>query len=122
MEVKLIEVRDRATFIPAMAIRLGSASYSCEATLREGYLFARAGYGPNRVSHMEYVFMVQLAGGTGMGTSDPYDWESQTMQVVHSWLINQKNWENFLSGDVIDVEFITGVTSQPKVSERNDGG
>lgn len=39
MESKIIEIRDSGTFIPALAVRLGSSDE------RERYLLARSGFG-----------------------------------------------------------------------------
>lgn len=110
MEVKLFEIRDAGTFIPAIAIRLRSNTES------ERYLLSRAGFGTNRSMHTDYILLHRLIGG--QMTYDPHGWEggATTMPYAHQYIIEQ--WDNLRSGDVVDVEYITGQTTEPKVSER----
>lgn len=112
MEVKLFEIRDRATFLPAMAIRL------CSRTESERYLLSRAGYGSTNQSHGEYILMAQIDGGRGEISSDTYSWgkNPRTYHVAHTHI--KENWDNLCSGDVIDVEFVLGETQTCKTSER----
>lgn len=49
-------------------------------------------------------------------TSDAYEWNSRTMQVAHDYVWN--NFDSLCDGDVVDVEFILGITKTAKVSER----
>jgi hypothetical protein len=98
-ESKTIEIRDRLTFIPALAMRVCGAN---------GYLFARGGYG------QEYcVILMRLSDCEAH--YDPYDWEDRTHRVAHEWI--EKNWQAIKDRDVADVEFILGETKKPKVSE-----
>lgn len=114
MEVKLIEIRDSATFIPAMAIRL-----SARASDPEMYLFRRAGYSLEQLSllpdYEPYVILLKLDGVEA--NYDPYSWNrGRTMSLAHSYIIH--HWSKIQSGDVVDVQFILGETQEPKVSER----
>lgn len=110
MICKTVEIRDVATFIPALAIRLVPA---CE---RDRYLLGRAGYTPDPRRQAEYVILTRIAGGTGEATSDPYEWNSSTMREAHAWLI--EHFDEIESGVVVDVEFITGKRATPKRSEQ----
>lgn len=103
MEQKLIEVRDRGTFIPILATRLS----------REHYLVRRAGY---RDGH---VIVQRL--DTGKGENDPYDWlgGGRTLQCAHNIL--QENWHRYETGDVLDVEYELGETRVKKESEQCHG-
>jgi len=47
---------------------------------------------------------------------DPYDWICNTWRVAHSYI--EEHWEELKSGDVVDVEFIMGLRSEAKKSER----
>lgn len=108
MEVKTIEIRDSATFIPAIAIRLESRS------LPELWLLSRAGFGSNPITN--YILLIHLE---GMRIQyDPYEWQggSRTMPVAHKWL--EENWKDVKSGDVVCVEYILGERSEKKISER----
>jgi hypothetical protein len=81
MIAKTVEIRDRATFIPALAIRLDPV------TEQDRYLLGRAGYGITREKQGEYIVLLRLAGGTGQATCDPYDWDTRTMLGAHRWLL-----------------------------------
>ena len=47
-----------------------------------------------------------------------WDCSSRTMQVAHLYI--EEHFAKLNSGDVVDVEFIMGLTKQPKISERYD--
>jgi hypothetical protein len=102
MIVKVIEIRDRGTFIPAAAIKTVWANEG------QRYLLRRAGW-PN-----DQVILVHLQNCRSAG--DPYDWDDRTMQTAHVWLI--EHFEELSDGAVVDVQFILGETAAPKVSER----
>ncbi len=111
MIAKTFEVRDRATFIPVMAVKLLPA---CE---KDRYLLGRAGYGTASHDQAAYVFLCRIDGGEGKGACDPYDWgqNPRTMHVAHLHL--QKHFDELESGAVICVEHILGERDTPKVSE-----
>ena len=107
MKAKMLEVRDRGTFIPVLAIEMNSAFEG------DRYLLGRAGFDPNG----DLVQLVYLA--SGKSYYDPYDWTgSRTMQVAHQYI--QENFYKLVSGEVICVEYILGERSEPKISERYD--
>ena len=114
MESKLFEIRDRATFIPILAVRLTPASEA------ERYLLARSGYGLDPDYQGAYVILCRIVGGASQAHTTPDAWGrgqgTRTLSTAHHYIIN--NWEELTSGDVVDVEFILGETSEPKVSER----
>lgn len=109
MTVKLFEVRDDGTFIPAIAIKFDNA------TEAERYLIARAGYGTLPGAQTRYVIFGRLHDLELTG--DIYHWvKDRTMHNAHVYV--RDNFDNLESGAVIDVEFILGETDVPKVSER----
>jgi len=111
MNAKLFEIRDRATFIPVLAVKLEPL---CGADM---YLLARSGYGSSAESQSEYVMLIQINGGSGLAKSDPYDWEgSRTYRVAHDYIIT--NFDKLDAGDVVDVENILGEKVRPAVSEQ----
>lgn len=111
MQTKLFEIRDRATFVPMLGIRLGSTNKE------ERFLLSSAGFGSWLCSRGIYILLAQINGGSGKITYDPYEWEgSRTYQVAHDYII--QHWEELESGDVIDVEYILGETKTRKTSER----
>jgi len=104
METKLLEIRDKATFIPALAIQVESS---------DGYLLRRAGFGPNPL-----IILVHLE---GMKCAyDQYDWGNRTMNEAHNYI--QNSWNSLRNGSVVDVQFIIGETDQPKTSEEQTVG
>lgn len=101
-ESKTIEIRDRWTFIPALAMRVCGAN---------GYLFSRGGFG------QEYcVILMRLVDCKAQ--YDPVDWDDRTMRVSHEWIEN--NWDTIKDRDVADVEFILGESSTRKLTEQTE--
>lgn len=103
MQVKCLEVRDRATFIPVMAVSTVPDNEG------QGYLLRRVGFRDLQ------VIMTWLT-GERQATADPYFWNDRTLQVAHSHIL--EHWEDLSDGDVVDVEFILGETTTKKISER----
>jgi hypothetical protein len=99
METRILEVRDHATFIPVLCIRVSGV---------DGYLMRRAGFGE---------FMVEVIHLTSQKCAyDPYDWGNRTMQEAHLYI--SQHWNELSNEDVIDVAFILGETKHKKLSER----
>jgi hypothetical protein len=114
MEVKLFEVRDRMTLIPCIAMRpeiTGEGKGS-----RDVWLLSKAGYGKNPKDNVSYVFFTPL---TGLHEHEIYcdyfTWINPTLRVAHEYI--QRNWLFLTTGDVIDIEFITGQSKTPKLSD-----
>ncbi|SRR5258708_4711943 len=99
MKSKFVEIRDSATFIPALALEISSD---------DGYLARRSGFGSS------CILLIHL--NNNKCTSDCYDWDNRTMQTAHKYL--DDHWSIIKDGDVLDVEFILGETSVAKTSER----
>lgn len=114
MQAKTFEIRDRASFVPVLCVKLEPG---CEA---DRYLFARAGYGRDPENQRTYVMMMGLAGGVERATSDPHEWpgDTRTRPVAHDFIT--KHFDELPSGAVIDVEFILQETTEPKKSEALD--
>lgn len=105
MQAKLFELRDKATFVPVLAVLLRS-DHS-----QEQYLLGRCGY----ARESDLVLLTGLE-GADQCTFDPHDWGgNRTRLVAHTYIA--ANWNELKSGDVIDVEFVLGETSTPKLSE-----
>jgi hypothetical protein len=107
MQIKLFEIRDAHTFIPAVAVQCSTLAGS--VTPEERYLLRRSGYGEDNC-----VLLTRLAGGKS--EYDPYSWGDRTMNAAHLHI--ERNWNRLASGDVVDVEFSLGETKEPKLSER----
>jgi len=105
--VKLLELRDRNTFIPVMAIRLSPRDP------KELWLLARAGYGGTQLAQEQYVFLINLVDGP----YDPFNHGSaRTLRDAHVHL--QEHFDAVPAGSVLDVEFLHGETPAAKSSEQ----
>ena len=106
MQAKALEIRDEATFIPALAVNMNPVNDE------QRYLLRRCGYACDDAPN---VIVTRLS-GDGMASNDPYAWGGRTWPVAHDWIIN--HWDSLKDGDVVDVSFILGETPTKKVSER----
>lgn len=104
-ETKTIEIRDRGTFVPALATRV-----ECEnGQSQDCYLLGRAGH------RRTFIVLTHLQ--TGHSHWDPGCWDqTRTMRQAHRLLL--EIWHKLDSGDVLDVEYLLGETPRPKLSER----
>ena len=119
MNIKLVEIRDSMTCIPAMAVLLRNR------TPAEFFLLRRAGYAAEVIGGQEerigkpwqltpYVILCKLDGVEAH--YDSFDWPNQrTMGTAHRHMI--EHWADVESGAVIDVQYILGETTTPKSSE-----
>jgi len=64
MQTKLLEIRDRATFIPVLAIQC------LPGNEEERYLLSRAGYGVTCAEQERYILLAQIDGSKGKITYD----------------------------------------------------
>ena len=85
----------------------------CEA---DRYLLTRAGYGREAKRQAQYVQICRISGGDGESHCDPMSWSTYTLKNAHQYI--QEYWEKLESGAVIDVQFLQGLSAQPKTSER----
>lgn len=119
MVVKLLEIRDRGTFMPMFAFALRFVDDTSLMGIRERFLLHRAGYGEEQTSpestEQPYIILGKLDGVDA--EYDPFAWGNRRITFLHQYLI--ENWNNIHSGDLIDIEFINGESTQPKVSEFN---
>jgi hypothetical protein len=134
MVTKIIEIHDSGTFIPALAVRLGSPNEA------ERYLLARSGFGRTMEDQSEYIVLCKINGGEPCSAHiDPFAWgqNPRTMFVAHMYLLNRhhefekdKLWcpsnraadkhdgfDALPQGVVVDVEFILGRREAPKTAE-----
>lgn len=127
---KVVEIRDAATYIPALAVQLGSEDE------RERYLLSSAGFGRTAEEQGDYIMLCKVNGGEPCECHiDPFAWgqSPRTMFVAHMYLVNRHrefNSDAFVGppkhggfstlpqGFLVDVENILGISSQPKLSEQ----
>lgn len=106
MQAKALEIRDKATFIPVLAVDMNPNNAS------QRYLLRRCGYPCDGIPN---ILITKLNGDGSRASNDPYCWGGRTWPTAHNYII--ANWQNLRDGDVVDVEFILGETSAPKVGE-----
>lgn len=110
MNVKLFEIRDAGTFIPAMAVELDRANGT-----RDDALLRRAGFGMESGKARLYILLMPLDDGKGHFTYDQYGWGNRTMETAHQYMY--EHWDDLKSGDLVDVQFILHETATKKESE-----
>lgn len=105
MQYKFFEIRDAATFIPALVI------FKEANNEKESYLLRRSGF-LNRC-----MILIKLQ--TGESSYDPHKWTmGRTMTIAHRYIID--HFDSLENGQVIDVEYILGRRDKPKESEQNE--
>jgi hypothetical protein len=105
LDNKVLEIRDSATCIPVLAIRMLAKN-----GIQNYYIHGRMGYPKDGSA----IAVIQL--NDCDGNCDPYAWRGRTMPVAHHFIYD--HFDELSDGDVIDVEFILGETPHRKISER----
>ncbi len=110
MDTKTLEIRDVATLIPVLAIRMVADNEAAG-----WYIHERCGH-PREGGSIVVMVLSNMA-----ATNDPYEWVllkygSRTMPVAHQFIIQK--FDELVDGDVVDVEFLLREVEIPKVSER----
>lgn len=105
METKILEIRDRATYLPVMATKMISD------IPKERYHLRRTGYGED----FPLITITMLNGC--ISQYDAYKWSdnSRTLHEAHKYI--QEKYDELKTGDVVDVEFILGESKNKKKSE-----
>lgn len=103
MTLKFLEIRDRGTTIPALAIQLCGS---------DSPVARHAGFGETPLVLLTNLSKVSCE-------YDPWSWDQRfgrTMHHAHVWL--EEHFAELPSvGGVVDVEFILGERDTPKVAE-----
>lgn len=116
LEVKLIELRDKGTFIPLLCVRLWRERAGDPRAIglcsppESHWLIGAAGYGP------EPLVMITHLNGGHKAEYDPYAWGGRTYPVAHLYI--QDHWDNIPDGGIVDVRVILGETTEMPESER----
>ena len=106
LTMKFIEIRDRATCIPALAIRMRS-----DDPIANHFLW-RSGY-PRGDSTVTTIVLMRL--DDQKATADPYDWDGRTMRYAHADI--QANFDELRTGQVVDVRVVLGEATEPARAE-----
>lgn len=112
MQTKLIEIRDEATCVAALAIK--TVPHENEA---ETWLWHRFGYA-GHWDRGEGIILARIDGSANHELIyDAGDWsDSPTMRAAHEWL--EKNFSEIENGAVVDVRYILGKAPAPCASDR----
>lgn len=103
MKSKMLEIRDRGTQIPVLAIKTEPE------TREESKFFHVGGYGE------ETVILLKVDPELD-ANYDAYKWRnSRTMRTAHNYI--QSNYDKLDNYSVVDVEYILGETDVSKASE-----
>jgi hypothetical protein len=106
LQTKILEVRDIATHIPVLAVRM-----LAQNDIQAWYIHGRCGY-PKDGSCIAMMNLNDCA----PGNVDPYAWGDRTYATAHHYIY--EHFGELKNGDVVDVEFILGEKPTKKVSER----
>lgn len=110
VNAKFLEIRDRATCIPVLAIKT-SPKLSDQPTVDdviESKYFRRAGYDEFT------IILIKLS--TAESHYDCYEWSSQyTLGTAHKYI--RDNYDSLENLQVIDCEVIRGEKKKPSESE-----
>jgi hypothetical protein len=109
METKLFEVRAPATCIPVMAIKLGAVNEA------EAWLLGKSGFGRDQIEWNRYYFVFPIEFDS-VSVCDPSKQKIDELRVAHQYI--NEHFDELESGAVIDTDFITGRTTEPKKSDR----
>lgn len=113
MICKTIEIRDKGTFVPALAVKLTPSNE------QDRYLLARCGFGLKPEEQSSFVLLMGLQSHPERVTYDPFDWgNNRSRLLAHNWLL--EHFDEIESGAVVDVEYILGESNAPKASEATE--
>lgn len=116
METKFFEIRDRGTFIGVVAQSFDLREIpKPDENIAERFILKRGGFGGSR-----FVILTKISPEIE-SQYDSFSWSGspRTMPTAHQHI--EKHWSALTSGDVIDVQYILGETTEKKTSERLEG-
>lgn len=99
MNIKIFEVRDRMTFLPLVAVKV-------KHTPQEGHMLIRTGW-----IDEEPIFIFDL-----QAEHVHFECYDRTRGVALKYI--KDNWDTLVGGEVIDIEFLLGETTEKQRSER----
>lgn len=108
--IKIVEIRDRATLIVALLLRM------IPDGAREKFLFNESGY---RDCNYSSILFISLS-SPSFSARHSDDWPSvgRTFHVAHKWI--EEHFDEIKDNQVIDVEFILNEVDKPCLSVRDE--
>ena len=131
LKEKFIEIRDAATFIPALAFRIQHPMSEMDR-----WLMAKAGFGRTVLEQDKYIFLVKLTEPKIQFDVHAWGMHSRTMIIAHAALTGiLEHWDEIRTEElkvrvracqfdliepdaIIDVEYLLGLSDTVKSSER----
>jgi hypothetical protein len=113
MESKIFELRAEATLKVILAIKLSSINN------KEKALLAHSGFGNSNLEVEKYFLCIAIDAGkdNDAATTDCYEHKYNEMVIAHKFI--NKHFDDLRTGDVIDVDFISGRHTFCKESDFN---
>lgn len=105
MNIKKFELRDRATYIPVIAIR----AFDYDG-FKESWFFGSSGYRSGDV----LLIPIQAPWLSSRCSEEQRGLNGRTLKFAHDYI--EKNWTDLEDGQVIDVEYILGEKDSPSKS------
>jgi hypothetical protein len=130
MQAKILEIRDSATYFAVVCVDMNPDMDLIDVVAEkpsdrvreradrydaQRYHLRRRGFPCDGVPNIAIHHI--NCGGEAVW-NDPYGWsrDTRTYRVAHEYIYD--HWAELKDGDVVDVEFILGETTEKKTSER----
>ena len=111
---KIFEIRDTATCIVVMCVSLKTPNPKEKRLLwKVGYASRETDIATPRTLILMHPMHTEKCSYEAYSLSNC----SRTYPVAYNYIV--EHWDELRSGDVVDVEFILGITNAPKPSEVN---
>lgn len=117
IETKILELRDNGTFIPIITVLVCNERSGSQ----EDWLLGKCGWGPRQDGF--YLFSAADDGSHfAISCGDPKFLHSQTFPVdrtfTSAFAYVSSHWDEFETGDVVDVRVILKETTEPVATDR----
>jgi len=117
IETKILELRDHGTFIPIIALRVRNERSGSQ----EDWLLGKCGWGPQQEGF--YLFSAADDGRHfAISCGDPEYLHMQSFPADRTFTTTftyvSSHWDEFETGDVVDVRVILGEAQQPVTTDR----
>ena len=109
MDIKTFEIRDSATTIPVLCVRVNMA----ELERPDFEQFRDGGWAADEEG---IVYMIEIPDPC-RAAYDPFNWNSRARTFCDAHIYVKTEWDKLVSGQVIDVEFINGEKETCKDNE-----
>lgn len=110
---KFFEIRDSATYIPAIACRPSDLNLDMTGDLERDLAI---NHGVGRAGYRNSPIIILTRLDTTETHNETWSWSSKrTLSIAHQFI--QENWDELKSGSVIDVQFILKEATEIKKTD-----